>query len=81
MQIKKPANKLAGLKLGRKDSNLRNAWTKTRCLTTWRRPINGEQIYNIMSKMSCQILFADFTSFNTEVTAYINLFATSSMYS
>ena len=25
--------------LGRKDSNLRNAWTKTRCLTTWRRPI------------------------------------------
>ena len=25
--------------LGRKDSNLRNAWTKTRCLTAWRRPI------------------------------------------
>ncbi len=28
------------INLGRKDSNLRNAWTKTRCLTTWRRP-NG----------------------------------------
>ena len=25
-------------KLGRKDSNLRNGWTKTSCLTTWRRP-------------------------------------------
>ena len=25
--------------LGRKDSNLRNGWTKTSCLTTWRRPI------------------------------------------
>gem|GEM_PF-5018265 len=27
------------INLGRKDSNLRDAWTKTRCLTTWRRPI------------------------------------------
>ena len=27
--------------LGRKDSNLWNAWTKTRCLTTWRRPITS----------------------------------------
>ncbi len=26
-------------KLGRKDSNLRDGWTKTSCLTTWRRPI------------------------------------------
>ncbi len=25
--------------LGRKDSNLRDGWTKTSCLTTWRRPI------------------------------------------
>ena len=24
--------------LGRKDSNLRDGWTKTSCLTTWRRP-------------------------------------------
>ena len=33
--------------LGRKDSNLRDAWTKTRCLTTWRRP-NGQVLsYNI----------------------------------
>ena len=29
----------AFLNLGWKDSNLRNAWTKTRCLTTWRHPI------------------------------------------
>ena len=28
------------INLGRKDSNLRDGWTKTSCLTTWRRP-NG----------------------------------------
>ena len=44
-------------------------------------PLTSEQEYNIMSKKTCQILFTDFTSFNTEVTAYISLFATSSMYS
>ncbi len=27
------------INLGRKDSNLRDGWTKTSCLTTWRRPI------------------------------------------
>ena len=41
---KKPFNLFAkGLNhlenLGRKDSNLRDGWTKTSCLTTWRRPI------------------------------------------
>ena len=41
---KKPFNIFAkGLNylenLGRKDSNLRDGWTKTSCLTTWRRPI------------------------------------------
>ena len=34
----------AFLNLGWKDSNLRNAWTKTRCLTTWRHPISYTSI-------------------------------------
>ena len=37
--------------LGRKDSNLRDAWTKTRCLTTWRRP-NGSPYYNKISSLN-----------------------------
>ena len=56
---KKPFNIFAkGLNylknLGRKDSNLRDAWTKTRCLTTWRRPITYI-IYNIKRIIKSQV--------------------------
>ena len=37
--IKKDSLLEAFQKLGWKDSNLRNGWTKTSCLTTWRHPI------------------------------------------
>ena len=35
------------INLGRKDSNLRNGWTKTSCLTTWRRP-NASVLYILL---------------------------------
>ena len=48
------------LKLGRKDSNLRDGWTKTSCLTTWRRP-NSFNYYNKISrfivKLKCNCAF------------------------
>ncbi len=62
-EYKKPFDILAKglsyqIKLGRKDSNLRNGWTKTSCLTTWRRPIASAYhvciIYSIGHMMSCQ---------------------------
>ena len=44
--------------LGRKDSNLRDGWTKTSCLTTWRRPINVyHSIIIFQAKLSRYFLF------------------------
>ena len=40
------------LNLGWKDSNLRNAWTKTRCLTTWRHPIGYTSILPVQFDLS-----------------------------
>ena len=39
-----PVEFLFFINLGRKDSNLRDGWTKTSCLTTWRRPITSIHI-------------------------------------
>ena len=43
------------LNLGWKDSNLRNAWTKTRCLTTWRHPTVNYYLIKIM--LLCQVFY------------------------
>ena len=44
--------------LGRKDSNLRDGWTKTSCLTTWRRPIAITilQYQDLMSRIIFQYI-------------------------
>ena len=41
--------------LGRKDSNLRDGWTKTSCLTTWRRPnIHFSHLLLYLLNLNCQ---------------------------
>ena len=47
------------LNLGRKDSNLRDGWTKTSCLTTWRRPITCLLYYNMISKFTKWLIFSN----------------------
>ena len=52
-------------KLGWKDSNLRNGWTKTSCLTTWRHPIRHSSIlcltfYFVKIFFCCRVLFYPF---------------------
>ncbi len=44
------------INLGRKDSNLRDGWTKTSCLTTWRRPIMSVTFIILLSKYSLSII-------------------------
>ena len=46
------------INLGRKDSNLRDGWTKTSCLTTWRRPIAITilQYQDLMSRIIFQYI-------------------------
>lgn len=60
LKLIKNGNKKLALRrvnwLGRKDSNLRDGWTKTSCLTTWRRPNILLYFYLILHKANCQQL-------------------------